>query len=94
MLHCANSEVVGMSRGTPRTDLTGIELQVIRWLPSELSYADIGQQLGLSGAMVRVVAIGVFRKLGVDGRRDAVVLSVRLGLLRPVAVVDRDDPDD
>ena len=94
MLQCADSEALDMAQDLPRSGFTDVELQVIRWLPSGLSFTVIGEELGLSGATVRVTAIGVYRKLGVDGRSDAVALSARLGLLRPVAVVESADLDD
>jgi len=62
-------------------DLTLAELQVLAFLPSHLSFDDIGVRLGRSGHAIQRLAIGVYRKLGVISRRDAVERGLVLGLV-------------
>jgi len=65
-----------------RADLTLAELQVLAFLPSHLSFQDIGVRLGRSGNAIQRLAIGIYRKLGVISRRDAVERGLVLGLVR------------
>ena len=80
VLHCVGSETHVDGRAG-LNEFTTLELRVIPWLPSSLSFADIGFQLGVSAAMVKLTAIGVYRKVGVVNRQDAVTRCGRLGLL-------------
>ena len=52
--------------------LTTAEVEVLRYLPSQLSFAEIGHELGLPRERVKSLAIGMYRKLGVVSRAEAV----------------------
>jgi PAS domain S-box-containing protein len=70
-----------MARDSRAHDVTETELRVIQWLPTSLSFAEIGAQLEIPEATVKSVATGLYRRLRVVNRREAVQLCVRLGLL-------------
>jgi LuxR family maltose regulon positive regulatory protein len=57
------------------------ERAVLRYLPSRLSNAEIAAQLRISINTVKTHLKHIYRKLGVDGRRDAITAAERLHLL-------------
>jgi PAS domain S-box-containing protein len=71
-------------RLTSAKDLTDSEIRVIPWLPMFLSFAAIGERVGLSAATVKAVAIGLYRRLDVASRSEAVERCVELGVLAAV----------
>lgn len=71
-------------------ELTGVERQVIGWLPTRLSFAEIGQRVDMSAQATRVVSIALYRRLGVVGRREAILRCAELGLL-PGVTAGQDD---
>lgn len=58
------------------------EREVLGYLPSTMSNDDIAQRLSLSINTVKTHARAIYRKLGVDGRREAVLRARELGLFR------------
>src|SRR4051794_15187787 len=62
-------------------DMSLAELQVLAFLPSHLSFDEIGMRVGRSGPAIQNFAIGIYRKLGVISRRDAVERALVLGLV-------------
>ncbi len=52
--------------------LTGAEVEVLRYLPSQLSFAEIGIEIGLPREQVKSLAISAYRKMGVVSRAEAV----------------------
>src|SRR3954451_3139355 len=64
-------------------ELTDLELQLVQWLPMQLSFTDIGHRLEMSGPTVRALAVALYRRLGVASRRDAVQRCIQLGLVPP-----------
>jgi LuxR family maltose regulon positive regulatory protein len=56
------------------------ELQVLRYLGSRLTNAEIAQELYISLNTVRTHIAAVYRKLGVSSRRDAIETARALGL--------------
>jgi len=70
---------VGMPHGAPA--LTTAELRVLQWLPTYLSFEEIGRQLFVSRNTVKTQAIATYRKLGVTSRTEAVECAHRLGLI-------------
>jgi len=76
-----SSSSAGVERQGGAPDLSPAELQVLAFLPSHLSFDDIGIRLGRSGTAIQRLAIGVYRKLGVISRRDAVERGMVLGLV-------------
>lgn len=62
--------------------LTPAEMRVLQYLPSHLSYAQIGEHLFLSGNTVKTHAVSVYRKLGgASSRHEAVLRAQALGLV-------------
>src|SRR3954466_15167675 len=78
-------------RVTSGRELTDLELQMVQWLPMQLSFTDIGHRLGMSGPAVRALAVTLYRRLGVASRHDAVQRCIQLGLVQPDP--QRDDRD-
>src|SRR3954451_13535700 len=68
-------------RVTSGRQLTDLELQMVQWLPMQLSFTDIGHRLGMSGPTVRALAVALYRRLGVASRHDAVQRCIQLGLV-------------
>jgi len=61
--------------------LSARERQVLGYAPSMLSAAEIGSELFVSVNTVKAHLRSIYRKLGVNRRRDAVVQAHRRGLL-------------
>jgi LuxR family maltose regulon positive regulatory protein len=59
------------------------ELAVLRLLASELSQREIGARLYVSLNTVKTHTRGLYRKLGVNSRDEAVARAAALGLLEP-----------
>lgn len=74
----ADTEIVSAS-GVK--DLTPAELRVLQFLPSHLSLPQIAAQVFVSPNTVKTQAQGVYRKLGVSSRREAVEHARAAGLL-------------
>jgi LuxR family maltose regulon positive regulatory protein len=64
-------------------DLTPAELRVLQFLPTHLSFPQIAGQVFVSPNTVKTQAQGVYRKLGVSSRREAVEQARAAGLLDP-----------
>ena len=60
---------------------TAAELRVLRYLPSHLSFREIAEQLYVSPNTVKTHARGIYRKLGVSSRGNAVELARGAGLI-------------
>lgn len=69
------------SADPPLDALTDAELRVLRYLPSNLSATEIGNELSLSIHTVRTHTRHVYAKLAVQRRTDAVERARHLGLL-------------
>jgi LuxR family maltose regulon positive regulatory protein len=63
--------------------LTTAELRLLPYLPTHLSFREIGERLFVSAHTVKSQAISIYRKLGVNSRGDAVGRAQDLGLLDP-----------
>jgi LuxR family maltose regulon positive regulatory protein len=70
---------LGMERGA--STLTTAELRVLQYLPTHLSFEQIGRQLYVSRNTVKTQAIAAYRKLGVSSRSEAVECAYALGLM-------------
>ena len=79
----ASAESVQASVAAPRLieHLTEREHTVLRYLPSLMTYEEIAADLYVSLNTVKTHAYGIFRKLGVTGRRQAVRSARELHLL-------------
>jgi LuxR family transcriptional regulator, maltose regulon positive regulatory protein len=62
-------------------DLTPAELRVLQFLPTHLSFPEIAGRVFVSPNTVKTQAQGVYRKLGVSSRREAVERARASGLL-------------
>jgi LuxR family transcriptional regulator, maltose regulon positive regulatory protein len=62
-------------------DLSSRELEVLRLLPSEMSFREIGNALYVSHNTVKTHASRIYRKLGADTRTEAVTRARELRLL-------------
>ena len=62
-------------------ELSAREMSVLRLLGSELSIADIGQELFISRNTVKTHVRGIYRKLDADTRAVAVARAKELRLL-------------
>ena len=65
----------------PQLVLTTAELRTLRYLPTHLSFREIGERAFVSGNTVKTQANSVYRKLDVSCRSDAVTRARQLGLL-------------
>ncbi|HXM55972.1 MAG TPA: LuxR C-terminal-related transcriptional regulator, partial [Candidatus Dormibacteraeota bacterium] len=63
--------------------LSRAELRVLRFLPTHLSYREIGERLHVSQCTVKSQALSAYRKLEVSSRSQAVDRAVALGLIEP-----------
>jgi LuxR family transcriptional regulator, maltose regulon positive regulatory protein len=63
--------------------LTAAELRLLTFLPTHLSFREIGARLFVSPNTVKTQAISIYRKLGVSARSDAVQAARDLRLLEP-----------
>jgi LuxR family maltose regulon positive regulatory protein len=79
----ASAESAQATVVTPRLieHLTEREHTVLRYLPSMMTYEEIAADLYVSLNTVKTHAYGIFRKLGVTGRRQAVRSARELHLL-------------
>jgi LuxR family transcriptional regulator, maltose regulon positive regulatory protein len=62
-------------------DLTLAELRVLRHMPTHLSFAEIAEAIFVSSNTVKTQAQGVYRKLDVSSRGEAVDVARRIGLI-------------
>jgi LuxR family transcriptional regulator, maltose regulon positive regulatory protein len=79
----ASAESADVTVAAPRLieHLTEREHTVLRYLPSLMTYEEIATDLYVSLNTVKTHAYGIFRKLGVTGRRQAVRTARELHLL-------------
>jgi LuxR family transcriptional regulator, maltose regulon positive regulatory protein len=79
----ASAESVRVTVNAPKLieHLTEREQTVLRYLPSLMTYEEIATDLVVSLNTVKTHAHGIFRKLGVTGRREAVRSARELHLL-------------
>jgi ATP/maltotriose-dependent transcriptional regulator MalT len=66
--------------GDATVDLSERELEVVRYLPTPLSSGEIAAQLYISLNTLKTHLRAIYRKLGVDGRQEAVRRAVDLGI--------------
>jgi LuxR family transcriptional regulator, maltose regulon positive regulatory protein len=66
--------------------LSGSELRVLRYLPTNLSAPEIARQLSVSPNTVKTHIRHLYAKLGTRSRADAVESARALGLLAPVGL--------
>ena len=62
--------------------LSAAERRVLQFLPTHLSFGEIGEELFVSRNTVKSHAMAIYRKLGVTSRSAAVKEAANLGLLQ------------
>lgn len=67
--------------GVSAAALTAAELRVLQFLPSRLTFQQIGEHLFLSQTTIKTHAQAIYRKLGVSSRDEAVTRAQSLGLV-------------
>ena len=72
---------VTATRGGSVAALTAAEMRVLQFLPSHLSFPQIGEHLFLSANTVKTHALAIYRKLGATSRNEAVLRAQSLGLV-------------
>jgi LuxR family maltose regulon positive regulatory protein len=65
----------------PSVSMTAAELRILRFLPTHLSFREIGERTFVSANTVKTQANAVYRKLDVSCRSDAVARARACGLL-------------
>jgi LuxR family maltose regulon positive regulatory protein len=66
------------------TALTAAEMRVLQFMPTHLTYPQVGEHLFLSANTVKTHALSIYRKLGVTSRDQAVLNARELGLLESI----------
>jgi LuxR family maltose regulon positive regulatory protein len=61
--------------------MTAAELRILQYLPTHLSFREIGELTYVSANTVKTQANAVYRKFGVSSRSDAVAHARDCGLL-------------
>ncbi len=61
--------------------MTNAELRTLQYLPSHLSFREIGERIHVSPNTVKTQAQAVYRKLDASSRAEAVVRARDAGLL-------------
>jgi LuxR family maltose regulon positive regulatory protein len=61
--------------------ITAAELRVLQFLPSRLTFQQIGEHLFLSQNTIKTHSLSIYRKLGVSSRDEAVARAQSLGLV-------------
>jgi len=64
-------------------ELSEQDVRLLGWLAQGLTNAEIASALAVSTRTVKMYVSRVFDKLSVDGRLNAVVKAMRLGILKP-----------
>jgi LuxR family transcriptional regulator, maltose regulon positive regulatory protein len=72
--------------------LSGSEIRVLRYLPTNLTAPEIARELSVSPNTVRTHVKSLYAKLGTHGRAGAVERARALGLLAPSAGAGRHQP--
>jgi DNA-binding NarL/FixJ family response regulator len=67
---------------TTSTSLTPRELEVLEWMATPKTYRQIGETLSVSEETIRSHAKNILEKLGEPNRAQAVLASIRRGLLK------------
>ena len=65
--------------------ITAVELEVLRYLPTKMTFALVADKLGISRSAAKERAERAYKKLGVHNRADAVARARELGLIRHTA---------
>jgi len=69
------------SQSSSVVPLTAAEMRVLQFLPSHLTFPQIGEHLFLSANTVKTHALSIYRKLGATSRNEAVTRARAFGLV-------------
>ena len=72
---------VTINQGGSVAAITAAEMRVLQFLPSHLTFPQIGEHVFLSGTTVKTHALSIYRKLGATSRDEAVTRARLLGLV-------------
>jgi len=72
---------VTINQGGSVAAITAAEMRVLQFLPSHLTFPQIGEHVFLSGTTVKTHALAIYRKLGATSRDEAVTRARLLGLV-------------
>lgn len=61
--------------------LTAAQLRMLNYLPTHLSFKEIGEALFISRNTAKTHALAIYRKFGVSSRREAVEAARQYGIL-------------
>jgi LuxR family maltose regulon positive regulatory protein len=76
------AQLAAIREGAPgASTMTAAELKLLPYLPTHLTFREIGHQLNISPHTVKTQAISIYRRLAVTSRADAVFAARGLGLL-------------
>ncbi|MGB8383478.1 MAG: LuxR C-terminal-related transcriptional regulator [Dermatophilaceae bacterium] len=67
--------------GIPSVALTTAEMHVLQYMPSHLTFRQIGENLFIAPTTVKSHALSIYRKLGVRSRDEAVTRARSMGLV-------------
>ena len=87
VLHDQLADAMRMSQASPiagsggAAALTPAELRVLRHLPTQLTFGELGEQLFVSRNTIKTQVHSVYRKLGVSSRTKAVERAREVGIL-------------
>lgn len=76
-------DALGAASLSGREALTMAELRVLRFLPTHLSFREIGDRLHVSSNTVKTQAHAIYTKLKAGSRSEAVARAAELGLIEP-----------
>jgi LuxR family transcriptional regulator, maltose regulon positive regulatory protein len=77
----AHLEAASSENGGRDWSLTMAELRILQYLPTHLSFREIGERIHISPNTVKTQAQAVYRKLDVSSRAEAVERAEKAGLL-------------
>jgi LuxR family transcriptional regulator, maltose regulon positive regulatory protein len=77
----AEADVFADTAGRLTASLTAAELKILQYLPTHLSFREIGDRTFVSANTVKTQANAIYRKLDVRSRSEAVAHARVLGLL-------------
>ena len=67
--------------GIPSVALTTAEMHVLQYMPSHLTFRQIGENLFIAPTTVKSHALSIYRKLGVRSRDEAVTRARSMALV-------------
>ena len=82
-------EAAGIAVPGGASSLTTAEVRVLQYLPTHMSFREIGERLFISRNTVKTHALSVYRKLGVSSRSEAVDRAKALGVIEPAGPATR-----